>query len=301
MKFDSQQFPIECPVCSGISVNKWKSKTVNHIHFTIVRCDTCGFSFVNPKPTAMSLGDYYASAQNEKDVIAISDMYNEVISQECERPNSTIDATRIISTIESYCLEEGERLFLDVGCGYGFFSKEAIDAGFLVKSIEINSVDSQISSMMLGNPVENTSYEDFDPHGVKYDIVLMSHILEHAYDINFWMKKTSDIMCIGGILAISVPNFSSLIRYLLRERDPFVTPPEHLNYFNKNNISILFSEYGFELLYSETRSNVTKRNFASLLGDHVASFAWQGLSRLLSVADARGLGQTLTVYARKIS
>ena len=53
-----------CPLCSGSNLLK-KFDCIDHStskeKFTIVSCETCEFTFTNPRPKDNSLGEYYES------------------------------------------------------------------------------------------------------------------------------------------------------------------------------------------------------------------------------------------------
>ena len=70
-----------------------------------------------------------------------------VIAAEVVDPNSSIDAKRMIATIKH--LMEGRRnmsgRLLDVGAGYGFFSREAMINNFRVVAVDFAENEGQIS------------------------------------------------------------------------------------------------------------------------------------------------------------
>ena len=77
-----------------------------------------------------------------------------------------------------------------------------------------------------------SSFEDFECAPSSFSAVLMSQILEHVCDINQWIIKAHDILADDGVLAIALPNFGSVFRRVMQEKSPYITPPEHLNFFN---------------------------------------------------------------------
>ena len=72
-------------------------------------------------------------------------------------------------------------------------------------------------------------------------------ILEHALDVNGWVRKAGSLLAPGGVLAIALPNFGSFLRLALQENDPYVCPPAHLNYFTAKNLSLLLQRHGFSV------------------------------------------------------
>ena len=76
----------------------------------------------------------------------------------------------------------------------------------------------------------------------------MSQILEHACDINLWMEKVHGLLKEEGLVAIAVPNFNSFLRFFLEEREPYITPPAHLNFFSPTSLGRLLEKHGFRAM-----------------------------------------------------
>jgi SAM-dependent methyltransferase len=65
-----------------------------------------------------------------------------------------------------------------------------------------------------------------------FDVIVMSHVLEHFYDPNEALQQCRQLLAVGGILAVEVPNilkpFRSLDRYFLRYVHPSSFSPQTL-------------------------------------------------------------------------
>ena len=70
----------------------------------------------------------------------------------------------------------------------------------------------------------------------------MSHILEHAMDINLWIKKAHTLLNDQGIVAIALPNFGSIFRMIKQENEYHISPPEHLIFFSPYSLSKLLEK-----------------------------------------------------------
>jgi SAM-dependent methyltransferase len=300
---DLNRDPIEgrataCPVCAG-AISAWRSKTGEGVVWSIDRCKSCGFGFVNPRPNLAYLMDFYegtASIAQGPQTLA------DVLADERASPNSSIDAAAMLDRIGRLLPATSGRRFLDVGSGYGFFTAAALARGFTVDAIELGSVQRRISVEMTGVVPAAVAFEAFSPSGPAYDVILMSQILEHAHDIGRWLEKCRELLSMGGILAIALPNFDSLACRVLREREPFICPPEHLNFFAADSLSRLVAAHGFSVEATEWITRVPKSAFARRLPG-----ALQPLVPVLDAAaglvtrgvDAMQLGSVLRLYARK--
>ena len=247
-----------CPVCTG-NTQLWRSKTVNGVIYDICACENCHFGFVNPRPNYEDLQLYYSS-QIHKGLVPKT--LEEVLQSEVDYPNATVDAKRIISFLKKMLKSTGN--LLDVGCGCGIFSKEAIDHGFAVTAIEAADSERCIARQMIGIDPIAIPFEEFEPN-ISFNAILMSQVLEHSADPMLWLRKANKLLNIGGAIAIAVPNFSSLFDLFLKEKSPFVSPPEHLNFFNEHNLYIALEKSGFKVCCSYTVSRLPKNTIVKKL------------------------------------
>lgn len=293
-----------CPICSS-PIKRWRVKNVDNEKFKLDLCHVCGFSFVNPRPSLSFLMDYYSSfGQGHCDDKNKVPNLQSVLIQEHNYPNATIDAKRLIKTIKSLTKNGRNNRFLDVGCGYGFFSKEALNAGFEVLSLELAENEREIAKEMTGLNPEACSFEEFECDPESLEIVFMSQILEHALDVNFWINKAHDFLTNDGIIAIALPNYGSIFRIIMQENEPFICPPAHLNFFNPNSLSRLLESHGFKVEAIQWVSRIPttafeKRlpKFGKLLLPIINAVSFVSLKTI----DAFHLGMIINVYARKIS
>jgi len=292
-----------CPVCSS-PIRKWRVKSSGDNQYIMDLCRTCGFCFVNPRPSFHFLMEFYASfGQGSEDSERKIPDLESVLAQESHDPNSTMDARRMIQTIKSFHNNQTANKFLDVGCGYGFFSKEALDAGFDVVPLELAESERKITHELTGLIPISSSFEEFKVTPESLGVVFMSQILEHALDVNLWIEKSHDLLIKDGIIAIALPNFGSLFRIILQENESFICPPSHLNFFNPNSLLNLLEKHGFKVEAIQWVSRIPKSTFEKRLPRFLKPLLpfiiWTS-STMLKCIDALHLGMMITVYARKV-
>ena len=225
------------------------------------------------------------------------------LEDEARFPNTTRDAQRMIA-----CLLEftgGGRL-LDVGAGYGFFCREAERAGFVVTALEIAAAERNIARTISGVEPLPLQFEDYSPVGATFDAIVMSQVLEHAVDPRAWLLRASDCLRPGGSAVIAVPNFGSFLRHTLQHRDPYITPPVHLNYFTWRSLSRLIASVGLMPTLIQTVTRVSPQVISKRIprapasvrrfSDNVVKVAQAPAARLV---DPIRLGLFLNIYARK--
>ena len=292
-----------CVICDS-AVSRWRSKHTPVGTFAIDRCRACGYAFVNPRPSLDFLMQFYATSGHRRDAPDAGATLESAQQSETAFPNSTIDARRMTRTICALlsARNSGRSTLLDVGCGYGFFSREAAAAGFEVTAIELASAERAIARSIAGIDPLNIPFEEFEAPAASYSAILMSQILEHALDVHAWLAKAHELLHEGGVIAIALPNFGSLIRRVLQENDPFVTPPAHLNYFDHRNLGLLLGRAGFTVRQVQFVTRIPPgaldRRFRRLGVPFAAAVA--GVANIAAqTMDFAHLGMMINVYASR--
>lgn len=230
---------------------------------------------------------------------------DEVVESERQAPNSVVDARRIVGAIASALGSPGR--LLDVGCGYGFFSAEAMRAGFDVDAVEIAPAERAVASAMLRRKPIKAEFEELAESCGPYDAILMSQVLEHAVDVREWVSKAARLLRPSGVLCVALPNFGSLLRRLLQARDPYIDPPVHLNYFSHRSLVALLTSEGLHPFRVDTVSRVRDDALArrlpvggAPLHRLLTASVRIGQRPVFAVTDRTGLGFFLNVYARRL-
>jgi 2-polyprenyl-3-methyl-5-hydroxy-6-metoxy-1,4-benzoquinol methylase len=285
----------ECLIC-GSRLRKWKSKKRLGILFQIMNCLHCKSAFINPRPSLKSILDFYSNSNGKKSEIKLE--LSKIITQEKLEPNSTVDANRFINNLNKLSGNPSEKNLLDIACGHGFFSKAAKDSQYSVTAIEISPPEKNIAEKLLGQPVLDTPFEKFYSDK-KFSAILMSQVLEHVTDPAEWLKKANSLQDQGGVIILAVPNFRSIFSRVLKENDPFMIPPEHLNFFSEKGLRILLHKSGYEIIYSETVSRVPYSAIEKRFGPFSRFIHAVGIF-FLKIIDHFGMGMFINIYARKL-
>lgn len=292
---------VHCPACREDRVRPWATKN----GYAILKCRLCGHGFVNPPPAPEIQTALYAEHGNGG--TQDDNTVNHILESERRFPNTTLDASRMVAGAASILgrVRKGEEsgTMLDIGCGYGFTSRVAAMAGFQVTALEPASFERQVASAITGFeplPVSFESYEEKE----KFDVVIMSQVIEHALDINLWVAKAWRLLNDDGVLVLAMPNFENIVCVLFRERDPYVSPPQHLNYFTTKSIAALLRRHGFDAVRVEGISRLGPRTTLKHLPHLPQSPAVIGAVRMLQdfpfkVCGWFGFPIMLNVYARK--
>jgi SAM-dependent methyltransferase len=142
---------------------------------------------------------------------------------------------------------------LEIGSGEGFVIQSCLSKGW-----NVVGVDYQSSPVQKNNPGALENFIESDPNdflikaiekGDKYDVVILQNVLEHVIDPEKLMKQLIDVLDENGLILVQVPNDFSDLQKLAKEqglidRDYWVCPPQHLNYFNDENFGPFIAGIG---------------------------------------------------------
>ena len=178
-------------------------------------------------------------------------------------------------------------------------------AGLTVTALEIDPTEVRSLSAVPSLTVIPTLFESFEMPPGSFDYILMSHVLEHAHDPRAWIAKAASLLSPGGILAVMLPHFNSIYRYLASTRDPYFIPPEHLNHFNAKSLSQLCATFNLRTIHHTTTTRfpnnvITKRvNFPGPIVPAVRAMTTAASTLLDWGTSMTGIGSVLIFHAAK--
>jgi SAM-dependent methyltransferase len=247
------------------ALSTWFTKTSAYDQrpYPIARCGRCRSAFVLPRPQEAYIEEYYSGLNQalvrEHGRLSGDELLRNALREEENYPNATVDAARIAA--QCVRLTSGREL-LDVGAGYGFFSRAALSEGFNVTAIEPTAKCREVFHLMNGfEPSPGMLTRQFAAANIgRFDVLLMSQVLEHIADLESVLSYAAAVLRRGGVAAIAVPHFRSLVSRLQGKNDMFIAPPEHLNYFTILGLRALFSRHSFNCVtvYTVSRFNVSR-------------------------------------------
>lgn len=289
------EFPtILCPACGSTRTGLWVIKVNEAGSYPIRKCPSCGSAFVWPRPRREEIDAIYLGSRYKNFTI---EEFREL--ERTYYPAAAMDASRLIGRCRR--LAEGPRL-MDVGAGFGEFSKAARDAGFDVTACEPNANSRRIFKEVAGfEPMPDMFDGDLAARfRGRFDVVLASHILEHVSDPAVFAADVGAILAPGGIIAVAVPHFGSLLSRLQGTKDMFICPPEHLTFFSRRGLLRLFERFGFRTIALETVSKLNRTKIRNAgRGAFRGDWAWKGIYQAMRISDRIRLGMVLNIYLRK--
>jgi len=291
-----------CPAC-GSSVKKpWLSKEISGVKFNLDKCCACGTGYVNPQPSAESLKSFYACLGHGSRSLT---SFDKVMASEIEFPNSTVDAQRMVTYAKKLlgpCKDDKAKA-LDIGSGYGFFSKAALEQGFQVIAVNPASAENRIFQELNGFEPIPLFFEEVDFDTEKFDLVILSQVLEHLSDPFQVLVKVRKLIKPEGVIAIAVPNVDAILIKILKSRSSFLGLPEHIIHFSRQSLSAILQRAGFNVNLHRYISRIPYYGISNRLNIHGRSrklvnyFVRVSQWAPLFIANRLGLGLFQNVWA----
>ena len=146
---------------------------------------------------------------------------------------------------------------LDIGCGGGLLSEPMSRLGANVVGIDASKKNIEVAKFHAKKNKLKINYICASPEILKiqkkFDVILSMEIIEHVEDINFFIKKSSELLKKNGLMFIATLNktFKSYIfaiigaEYILKwlpigthEWDKFVKPLDLIKICKANNLKM---------------------------------------------------------------
>lgn len=153
-----------------------------------------------------------------------------------------------LKTLLRYVSEPSTKSLFEIGCAYGFFLEIARNAFGKVFGIDISddAINYAKNSLEL-----NAISGDFLEYEMtqNYDIYCMWDTIEHLKKPDLFIQKISKHINMGGLLAITTGDISSINAIIRGEKWRQIHPPTHLHYFSRRSLSLLLENNGFKVVY----------------------------------------------------
>lgn len=215
-------------------------------------CNQSGFGQCFPRPTEFEarqfyeVPDYYTHTdESEKGHRTSLSFHEKIIRHIAWRLDRgrPLTAEQLAGFVLSGC-----KSLCDVGCGGGAILKTARDVGFdRVVGIDPDpraaAFDIQGGIEVLNGTAESIPAE---LGSETFDVVVMSHVLEHTIDPLGAMSNARKLLAPGGISIIEVPNNEAQGLSIAGNCWPWLDVPRHLNFFTARSLELLCRRFSLE-------------------------------------------------------
>jgi SAM-dependent methyltransferase len=235
----------DCPLCGARALTRRLELGDRYQfkpgRFALSRCGDCGHVFQNPRLSIEGLSFYYR------------DFYDGLGGEKLEgvfasNPRTYRERAQMVADVAQ------PKRWLDVGAGHGHFCSVARDVlpETRFDGLDLSeSIDDAVSRRWVDRGLRGL-FPDLAPElarkGERYDVVSMSHYLEHTLDPRAEIEAAGRVLPEGGLLFIEVPDPECRLGRLLgRQWMPWFQP-QHLHFVSARNLERLLREHAFEPL-----------------------------------------------------
>jgi len=241
-----------CVLCGGsarhLLVTGYDRMAARAGSYPYWRCGSCGLVARSPLPAAAEIGqlyptDYHARIETwtrnlDKPVNRLAVAYFYGVDS-VATPRLVRALFRALSGRLLHGLVEphgGNRL-LDVGCGGGSTLAVYQRLGWDARGIEPRS-DAAARCRANGLPVHEGTVFDA-PFGAQFDVVLLSHVIEHVLEPIAVLRRASEFLAPGGRMILLTPNARAIGFAVYRSCWFALDAPRHLFLFDPHTIRLL--------------------------------------------------------------
>ena len=221
--------------------------------FAVMECAACHYGVTEPQLSEEELARYYpieyydfqgySGAQSQNPLQRLLEWFRSwSAARRYERPPYLLDG-----------VVPGR--MLDVGCGSGDLLAHFAKRGWEVEGIE-PSASAVAAAARRGVRVHEGTLHDQPWQAGSFALITFQHALEHIVDPLDALERARALLAPGGLLVITVPNWSSWQRRLLfRSRWSALDLPRHQQHFSPRALERLAASLGLRVRAVGTSSS----------------------------------------------
>ena len=306
------------------------------VSFQVVRCGGCGLQYTNPRPVASYLAQFYPQQyhayqpKHVKQRTGLNALGARIEDWSRLAVRQAFWGYPVASSLHRWLLRllvwplalrmrllgkdlkivpyRGQGRFLDVGCGSGSDLVYHRQFGLTVAGVELNASAAERARIDHGLDVRVGTLEEGGFAQGSFDIIHMSHVLEHLPNPAAALDTVHHLLDAGGLAILKIPNADSLSA---KRYGPYwlgLDVPRHLYHFTPKTITKLLERHGFTItaikpdpgiwsMWRESERFELRAQGQPEPGDST----WRGLRHQAAEwwACLIGRGSAIAVYARK--
>ncbi|HEY6880853.1 MAG TPA: methyltransferase domain-containing protein [Polyangiales bacterium] len=200
----------------------------------IWRCTICGLQFAYPEYTDDELNELYGPAGYV--TLMQSMLHARPTTENLENWCDEYRALGVLEMLRTSRTSVSALRMLDVGCGMGNALQVFQQLGFRVTGIDVSGPEVEYVRKTLGVEVKQESLDDHVRRGVRYDVVLAAHVVEHVNRPRSFVEQLWKLVEPGGLLILETPLTNDYGTTSQRYRDIY-----HTLFFDHFTLALLAS------------------------------------------------------------
>ena len=189
-----------CPICGAASGDSypglWKMREDGR-EFRYRECAACRTLFCDPLPTEEEIHYLYTERYD------FEWFRQHRLHKRIQAWHRFLRLGHLLRQLDVRI--EGARL-LDVGCGHGWFLAVAARRGWECQGVDFLNDAGIQEAQRSGARIHNGSIETTELPPGHFDLLTMWHILEHTRDPRGVLRRVAEVLRVGGLCFIAVPN-----------------------------------------------------------------------------------------------
>jgi SAM-dependent methyltransferase len=249
---------LSCPACAAVDVRSERTLDGHRL----VRCTTCSFVFVWPRPSRDDNRTSYARGERGALPGALPAGSTEQLLAAYGAEFTPYVQYALTARLLHLARLRPIRRMLDFGCGSGHLLHLARRVlGCEIFGVEVDPVG-RAGAKRFGFELHEGALEEVPFPQEFFDLVYAAQIFEHLPEPRRELLELRRLLASGGLLFIEAPNYGSISIRLGRDAFLHNRPPGHLNYFRPASLRRLLGSSGFEVVSLRTSG----LNYRDLLG-----------------------------------
>ncbi|MDR1127327.1 MAG: class I SAM-dependent methyltransferase [Treponema sp.] len=238
----------KCLLCGEVGlafVNKLRDDDTHYA----TRCNHCGHVQLAPLPTVEEDEEFY-----KKDKM-LKNIFKDIQSLQTEEKlmyRMELFVHEQADNLEKYLppkSEQADMRLIDIGTGFGWLPQFMREKGYQMDGVEINDEKRELCKQRCGIEIFGWNFLKDEPEVMEkagyYDVLCMTHVLEHISDPVLFLKRASILLKPKGMLFIDVPNFNDYYREYQKEYSDWAFMRAHVNYFTPETLTKVMERGGF--------------------------------------------------------
>jgi 2-polyprenyl-3-methyl-5-hydroxy-6-metoxy-1,4-benzoquinol methylase len=239
--------------------------------WSLFRCSGCGSASLDPRPTRSTIGrayeSYYTHDAEDHPLVRRKGAVRTFVHDALNGYRNARYGLRrtpamkfgrwlvplvppLRAAVDAECrhlpkLPDGGGRLLDIGFGNGGFLKLATEIGWRAEGIDFDpgAVDAARSR---GLDVRCVSVDDLAQEQGLYDVITISHVIEHVYDPPALLRAVHCLLRPRGQLWVDTPNLDSFGHSRFGRDWRGLEPPRHLTLFCVDSLKTALKQAGFD-------------------------------------------------------
>lgn len=270
-----------CPLCGSTSYFtiydniKDKSFYSSIQNWSIQLCQSCGGGFLSPRPSKETIhkaySTYYTHVKPSKlgeFQLALINGYRNWRFKANYQPANRLGIyiflllrpfrIKIHKQMRGLTQNSNGKKILDVGFGTGDYLELANGFGCVVSGVDFDPVVVK-AAMDRGFDVRQGNIDAFTDMPESFDLITLSHFIEHVYDPTDVIRQIYQLLKPGGKVWIETPNIDSYSHRKFGSNWRGLEPPRHLALFNWKNLESMLLKAGFTQISRIPRHDVYRK------------------------------------------